>query len=379
MTDTVRLIATVNSMREGNAAYRRFADPETYRPLWGEERGDEGAGRRLTYAVEVSDREAIDRFREQDNVFRAEEDVRAYGIPEPLPPRLREVEPGSLETQVPEEAVLRYASVGPKFQEMGLDGTGSVYPDGLEVAVLDTGIDRVWAERMGTRLMSTAQFTDEPHGAILPAGVGHMHGTHCSGILCAGNKLRLNKAQVLADDGWGYTSWIMDGLYWAIRSGCRVVSMSLGGGSYSQQMADAVAYARTRGVLVVCAMGNDGRYLKSYPAAYPGATAVIASSYTDSLRASFSNYGEWAHGTTDGVQVLSWVLDGYLGRASGTSMATPLYARALALLIAEYGSPSTTLKVAGATAKDTPEPAIEEGYGRISGLAAARELARLEG
>jgi len=168
----------------------------------------------------------------------------------------------------------------------------------------------------------------------------------------------------------------MDGLYWAVRNGCRVASLSLGGGAYSQAMADAVRYARSRGCLVVAAMGNDGRYLKSYPAAYPGATAVIASSYADEMRASFSNYGEWCHGTTDGVRVLSWGMDGVLVRSSGTSMSTPLYARTLALLIAEHGSPSVVLKVAGRTALDTPEPVLEEGNGRVHGASAHAEFGR---
>ncbi len=374
MTDTVPIIATVNSMREGNRAYRELADPQTYRPLWGEEAGDEGAGRRLTYRVDarvpedLSPQDTLGVFLAQDNTVSAEMDERAYGIPEDLPPRMPDVEAEGDDalSAVPEAPVLRYAGL----ENLGLDGSGAVHPKGVEVAVLDTGLDATWAGRV--RVQNHAQFTDEAHTAL---EARHFHGSHCMGILAAGTKIRVNVAQVLGDDGSGYTSWIMDGLYWAVRNGCRVASFSLGGGGYSQQMADAVRYARSRGCLVVAAMGNDGQYLKSYPAAYASATGVIASSYRDSMRASFSNYGEWGHGTTDGVGVLSWGLDGVLVRASGTSMATPLYARALALLIAEFGSPSVVLKVAGRTALDTPESVLEEGNGRIHAETTARELA----
>lgn len=369
-----RIIVRSKRMEEGNSAYRQFADPETYNPIRGEEVGDAGHGRDIVYTVDVSYGDALDRFREQDNVLYAEPDERAFGIPEELPPRLQEVEPAA--TEVPELEVKNYIGQGNRFADLGIDGTGENYPNGVEVAVLDTGLDSVWAERLGPRLASHEQFTEEFHASILPEGTGHFHGTHCAGLVAAGNKIRLNIGQVLGDDGSGYNSWITNGIYWAVRNGCRVASLSLGGGSYSVAMEDAVAYARSRGCLVVAAMGNDGRYLKSYPAAYLGATAILASHYTDHMRASFSNFGEWGFLTTEGVSVLSWVLSGVLGRASGTSMATPLAARGLALLIGRYGSPAEVLKVVGATAVDTPEPVLEEGHGRLQTRLAAEELER---
>lgn len=390
MAETVPIIVTVNRMEEGNRAYRSLADPQSYRPLWGEEAGDviEGgearAGRRLTYRVharvieDLGPQDTVAAFRAQNNVFSAELDEKAYGIPEDVPPRIPEAEVDDLNlaltVPVPEEAVQRYAGL----LGSGLTGAGSVHPKGVEVAVLDTGLDREWARLLTMQDVEVApsvvnhqQFTDEPHTAL---EAGHFHGSHCQGIFSAGTDLRVNVAQVLDDGGSGYTSWVMDGLYWAVRNGCRVANLSLGGGRFSQAMADAVAYAASRGCLVVCAMGNDGVYERQYPAGYARSTAVIASSYRDGMRAPFSNYGEWAHGTTDGVGVLSWGLDGALVRASGTSMATPLYARVLALLVAEYGLPSRVLKVAGGTSQDTPEPVLEEGNGRIHAGAAAAEL-----
>lgn len=370
-----RIIARVNRMEEGNSAYRQFADPETYNPIRGEEVGDEGHGRDLIYTVEISDGfVGLERFAEQDNVLYVEPDLRAYGIPEDLPPRLAEVQDD--EAAIPELEVRNYIGQGKLFSQLEIDGTGVPHPHGVEVAVLDTGLDHIWSERLGDRLTQHEQFTDENHPAILPEGVGHFHGTHCAGLIAADNKIRLNIAQVLGDDGSGYNSWITNGLYWAVRNGCRVASLSLGGGSFSTAMDDAVNYARSRGCLVVAAMGNDGRYLKSYPAAYLGATAILASHYTDAMRANFSNYGEWGFLTTEGVSVLSWVLSGVLGRASGTSPATPLAARGLALLIGRYGGPAQVLKTVGATAADTPEPVLEEGHGRLHTRYAAEELER---
>src|SRR6266851_1064723 len=61
---------------------------------------------------------------------------------------------------------------------------------------------------------------------------------------------------------------------WAADHGARVLNLSLGGGARSAAMADAVAYARSRGCVVVCAAGNSGGRGVSFPAAYPGALAV---------------------------------------------------------------------------------------------------------
>lgn len=375
----MKIIAEANRVPGGNEAWRRYADPDSYRELYGESAGDEDAGARIVYAAEAhaatpgeTEADVLARFRAEHNVIHADFDRRNNRIPEPLPPRVAEVEAEG--SPVPEPAVLDYGGLDGRTRGL-LDGRGSVYPGGCEVSVLDTGLDLSWSRRMGDRLGETMQFTDEAHGALLPEGVGHFHGTHCAGIVAAGTGLKLNVGQVLADDGSGYDSWITDGIYWAIRAGSRVISMSLGGGGFSQAQADAVRYARSRGVLVVAAMGNDGRYLKSYPAAYPGAAGVIASHHRDSMRARFSNYGEWAHGTTEGVDFLSWGLSGALVRSSGTSMATPFYARGLALLIAEFGRPSYVLKALAATAADTPEPVLEEGHGRMHVGAALEEIA----
>ena len=67
--------------------------------------------------------------------------------------------------------------------------------------------------------------------------------------------------------------------------------MSLGGGGPSQAMGDAVAYARKKGVTVVCAAGNARRGVVEYPAAYPGAVAVSAVGPSGEL-APYSSWGK---------------------------------------------------------------------------------------
>ena len=57
--------------------------------------------------------------------------------------------------------------------------------------------------------------------------------------------------------------------------------MTLGGPMASSVLANAVKYAHDKGVVVVCAAGNDGRGKVSYPARYPGAIAVAATQFDE--------------------------------------------------------------------------------------------------
>ena len=65
----------------------------------------------------------------------------------------------------------------------------------------------------------------------------------------------------------------------------------LGGAFPSRVLKKAVEYAHDKGVTVVCAAGNEGRGKVGYPAAYPGAIAVSATQYDESITF-YSNYGK---------------------------------------------------------------------------------------
>ena len=102
-------------------------------------------------------------------------------------------------------------------------------------------------------------------------------------------------------------------------------------------MATAMANARAKGVIVVAAAGNDGTDNDAdpvYPANYAGDNLVsVAATDRNDRLASFSNYGRT---TVDiaapGVGIYSTLPNGKYGTYSGTSMATPHVAGALALV-----------------------------------------------
>jgi subtilisin family serine protease len=113
--------------------------------------------------------------------------------------------------------------------------------------------------------------------------------------------------------------------------------MSLGGPSGAKVIEDAVNYARSKGTLVVAAMGNDNSERPSYPAAVPGVMAVGATTSSDT-RSSFSNYGKHISIGAPGSDILSTVPRGGYKVLSGTSMATPHTAGLCALVKSQFPS-----------------------------------------
>lgn len=200
------------------------------------------------------------------------------------------------------------------------------------------------------------------------------HGTHVAGIIAAerGNNrgvagvapdVRVMGVRVLGKCG-GLTSDIAAAIRWSAgesvsgvpdnRTPAKVINMSLGStGSCGNAFREAVRSAQSRGTVVVAAAGNEGSPISgASPANCPGVISVVATN-PSGTRTPWSNYGTGSLAASiaaPGESILSTINTGRQGpsspgydRMSGTSMAAPVAAAAVALLMS-----------AGVTAEGVP-------------------------
>lgn len=223
---------------------------------------------------------------------------------------------------------------------------------GVKVAVLDTGIDRNHSDLV-TNLKGGINFTS---GNMSDFSDRQGHGTHCAGIIAGSDnglgvvgiapQAYIYAVKVLGDDGSGSLSGIIRAIDWCIQAKMDVISMSLGGsGTPPQAFHDAFKRAYAAGIPVIVASGNENGEV-CYPAVYPETIAVGA--MDDRFeRAKFSNFGQELDIMAPGVDVYSTVPVNAYGKMSGTSMATPMVAGAVALYIAHKRSKGESYTVQG--------------------------------
>lgn len=253
--------------------------------------------------------------------------------------------------------------------------------EGATIAVIDTGIHKHPDLTQPTNRI--IGFLDQVNKKTEPYD-DNGHGTHCAGD-AAGNgvssdgkyrgpasKAPLVGVKVLNKLGSGNLSDVIAGIQWCINHkeeyNIRVISLSLGSRTNESYKDDPVAQiveeAWEKGIVVVAAAGNDGpnSHTISSPGTHPRIITVGATDDrgtpdpTDDTIASFSSRGPTADGitkpdiTAPGTNITSLraprsyiektspdsKVDEHYATLSGTSMATPIVAGIVAILLTEH-------------------------------------------
>jgi thermitase len=215
------------------------------------------------------------------------------------------------------------------------------------IAIVDTGVD-IQHSDLSSKIVAGYDFVNNDTNADDDQG----HGTHCAGIAAAtGNNsyqgtgvsmgARIMPVKVLSSTGSGTTSNIIKGVDFAKNNGAHIISMSLGGGGYSQAFQDSINSAWSAGKVVIAAAGNNGNTTVQYPAGYANVISVAATTSTDA-KASFSTYGSWVDVAAPGASIYATANGGGMTTMSGTSMATPVVAGLAALLKSKNTAASAT-------------------------------------
>lgn len=237
---------------------------------------------------------------------------------------------------------------------------GQVDETNINVAVLDTGADITHEDLQGVVVWGYSFYSKNQETSGTECTLdswslcydGNGHGTHVTGTIAAQDNevgvlgaavdVNIYSIKVLSNRGSGSYSAIANGIITATNGpdgvvgtadDANVISMSLGGPSSTDELANAVQYALTNNVVIVAATGNEGADTPSYPAAYPGVLKVGAIDESNTI-ASFSNRGEDVF--APGVSVLSTTPGDLYESWAGTSMATPHVSAVVALAWAAH-------------------------------------------
>ncbi|MBN1270192.1 MAG: S8 family serine peptidase [Kiritimatiellae bacterium] len=206
-------------------------------------------------------------------------------------------------------------------------------------------------------------------GAVLPGGAGAEGESPSVPILAV---------RAFDENGNASSFALARSIAYALGGGARVLNLSWGSETGSDFLANAIAYAQSKGLLVVAAAGNEPTGRALYPAAYPGVVAVSATS-AGATRWENSNYGDFVFVAAPGFASFPVGYNGPPGSYAGTSISSAYVSRALARYLTLHPAATraqalealkSALTDAGAKGKDP-----QYGYGVLDEAALGRLLA----
>lgn len=205
-------------------------------------------------------------------------------------------------------------------------------------------------------------------------GSNNNHGSHvsgCSGAQCnnsigvcgTGFNCKILAVKCAADNdtrgsgGVGYIIAGYEGITYAADHGAKVINCSwggTGGGAYGQNICDYASI--NKNAIIVAAAGNNGIDQTIYPAGFNYVMSVAATSSTNNwlTKASFSNYNFSVDISAPGNGIYNTIYNNSYTSMSGTSMASPVAAGGVALVLSKF--PSYTGLQAGQRLITTSDP-----------------------
>jgi len=297
-------------------------------------------------------------------------------------------------------------------EKLGLTGKG------VTIAVIDTGIHP--HEDLINPQNRIIAFHDFVNGETSPYD-DNGHGTHCAGNAAGNGSLSNEKymgpapeasiigLKVLDEQGSGRLSTIIEGLEWCIdhknEHAIRIISLSLGAPAYESFRDDPLSLATQvawhQGIVVCAAAGNSGPAAAtiSTPAIDPFIITVGSTDdqntleRTDDLIADYSSRGPTidsfvkpdiyapgtniisllAPGSKLESQIPEMIIDENYIQLSGTSMATPICAGIIALML--EANPTLSPNDIKSILKATSHPTLDDVWGYIDAVSAV-EMAK---
>ena len=237
---------------------------------------------------------------------------------------------------------------------------------GIKIGVVDGPADTSVPELQG------ANVTVKEMCSYTPTDESRSHATAMVSILAARGYGVARGAEIInyslpsADDDYGTECKKIntdDAISAALADGVRVLSISLGGGSRTDEEREAITRAIARGVVVVVATGNESTEDPADSMASTNGTVGVGASDLNGSMQSFSNYGKGLTVLAPGDRVTRRKLGaGQIVDSYGTSYATPIVAGFVAVTMQRWpeatGNQVVQSLVKTATKGPTGQPLI---------------------
>lgn len=215
--------------------------------------------------------------------------------------------------------------------------------NGVRVGIIDTGVSTRTGDIASDRLLAGKNFAEENGSTNDTDG----HGTFVAGIIGAEKGNGKGIAGVApgvtivplktSTDGKSTTKRNAEAIYAAVDEfHCDVINISSGSLNGSETLHNAVKYAESKGVIIVCSTGNEGSEAFHYPGAYE---ETIGVGFVNILKkaSSFSHKNTSICVTAPGEAVVSLSTIPLIARlGSGSSYAAPFVTGLAALLKEKY-------------------------------------------
>jgi thermitase len=249
---------------------------------------------------------------------------------------------------------------------------------GITIAILDSGVDGTHPD-LSARMVAGWNFYDNNanasdangHGTAV-AGAAAAAMNNGTGVASVAGQAKIMPVRISDANGYAYWSTIAQGLNWAADNGARVANISYAAGG-SSAVQSAAQYMKSKGGLVIVAAGNNGVDEMIAPT-----TSLIIVSATDSTdtKTSWSSYGSAVSVAAPGQDIWTTVRGGGYQAWWGTSLASPVVAGVVGLMMSAKPSLSSSqiesLLFSSASDIGTAGRDPLYGYGRVNASAAVQ-------
>ena len=250
-------------------------------------------------------------------------------------------------------------------RERGFELTGK----NIKIGILDTGIDGHHPALSGKVVESYKYSGDNFSKESYPIDY-YGHGTHVAGLIC-GRKVgvaedaKLYSYVALPNRGKGTISSFIKAVNFASRNPeISILNISVGFPGFAsnepliKSLTKAFKELRALDVLLVCAIGNEGRDHPCQPGTFREVISVGSIKKGDRV-SNFSAYGDMSIGSypeqhykvptlvAPGEDVYSSLLGGGYQKLSGTSMAAPIVSGIAALILEKFKREEKALDLLG--------------------------------